>query len=240
VKLALGDRQVEVFEEDPVDKQRLCRVVRVADILHLIVHGTFDDASPYRSGVYLKGPQQKDRLWTIADIFGDLDAPPGRLAVLSGCETGLSRPNLVSEEISLPAALIAAGFAAVIATKWLVDDLSTALLMGEFYRCWYAGGLTACRALSDSTQWLRRLRRADAIALLESSERGLAEGSPGSEATAWRTMVGKAVRTVRSGPERPFEAAYYWAPFFVAGDGSITADGVDSREPASAGSRNGH
>ena len=49
-----------------------------------------------------------------------VEAPAGRLAVLSGCETGRSRPNLGSEEVSLPAAFLAAGYAAVVGSRWAV------------------------------------------------------------------------------------------------------------------------
>lgn len=240
VKLAAGDREVELFDQGHVDERRLCRSAQVADVVHLIVHGTFDDASPYHSGVFLKDPQQKDSLWTIADVFSELDAPVARLAVLSGCETGLSRPNLVSEEVSLPSALIAAGFAAVVASKWSVDDLSTALLMGEFYRCWYGSRISLCRALSESVQWLQDLDRTTAVATIMGLGQCLTDDLPGGGATALQANIAKAVKTIEAGPEQPFGYPYYWAAFFVAGDGAITADGVDPRDPSSANSLPGH
>ena len=61
-------------------------------------------------------------VWTNADIFGDVLADSGLLAVLSGCESGQTQPNLVNEEVSLPAAFLAAGFRAVVATRWAVHD----------------------------------------------------------------------------------------------------------------------
>ena len=222
-------QEVDTFDSSPVDIAHFARATRVADVLHVIAHGTFDDNSPYRSGLYFRG-EHAEGLWTVADAFSELDAPAGRVAVLSGCETGRCKPNLISEEVSLPSALIAAGFAAVIATKWSVDDLSTALLMGEYYRRWYRGGISICRALSDSAGWLKGLDRAAAVASIRELARRLGEDPHdpiGADAVA-----AKAVLDIEAGPERPFDTPYYWAPFFVAGDGAITADGVDSRDQA--------
>jgi CHAT domain-containing protein len=236
VHAAARKGQVDVFDSAPVDIPGFARAARVADALHLIVHGRFDDNSPYRSGVYFHGPEQAERLWTVADTFSQLDAPAGRIAVLSGCETGLTRPNLISEEVSLPSALIAAGFAAVIATKWSVDDLSTALLTGEFYRRWHGGGVTLCRALSESADWLKGLDKAKARASVTQLARRLAGDPHAAVGGDWNAIAAKAERDIEAGPERPFDDAYYWAPFFVAGDGALTAEGVDSRTPSPNGS----
>jgi tetratricopeptide (TPR) repeat protein len=235
VELAAEGRRVEAFDEDAVDIPHFSRAARTADVLHMIVHGIFDDASPFRSGVYIRGSEAADQLWTVADVFSQLDAPAGRVAVLSGCETGLSRPNLVSEEVSLPSALIAAGFAAVVATNWAVDDLSTALLMSEFYRRWYRGGVTLCHALAGSAGWLKTLDRAGVRTSIERLENSLAGAGRDAKRAGWDALVARAAASIDAAPDRPFEAPYYWAPFFVEGDGAIVADGVDSRDPAVAG-----
>jgi CHAT domain-containing protein len=139
-------------------------------------------------------------------VLSDLDAPAGRVAVLSGCETGRAAPNIVSEEVSLPAAFLSGGLAAVAGSRWAVDDRSTALLMGELHRRWYAGGVSIASALDGATAWLRELDGADAARL--------SDDPGGGDVDA-----------------HPFAAAEYWAAFFVAGDGAITADGPDRRVP---------
>ena len=234
VEFAAEGRRVEVFDGEAVDIPRFSRAARTTDVLHTIVHGAFDDASPFRSGVYIRGSEEADRLWTVADVFSQLDAPAGRVAVLSGCETGLSKPNLVSEEVSLPSALIAAGFAAVVATKWAVDDLSTALFMDDFYRRWYRGGITLCQAVAASASWLKTLDRTRAKTSIERLGESLAGAGSDDERATWDTLMARAAASIDAAPDPPFEAPYYWAPFFVAGDGAIVADGVDSRNPAVA------
>src|SRR5262245_44825373 len=110
-----GSKQVEVLDQAGLDPAALARSCGRVEILHFVGHGEFTDANPYRSGLALGPLDLAASLWSNADIFSDVDAPAGRLAVLSGCETGQTKPNLVSEEVSLPAAFLAAGFAAAVA-----------------------------------------------------------------------------------------------------------------------------
>jgi CHAT domain-containing protein/tetratricopeptide (TPR) repeat protein len=202
VALACAAQDVHVVGPGDVQPEAVTGAARRADLLHVIAHGSFADRSPYRSGMDLGA----DVPWTVADVRTDLDAPAGRVAVLSGCETGRAAPNIVSEEVSLPAAFLAAGFAAVVGSRWAVDDRSTALLMGELHRRWHAGGVSIASALDGATAWLRQLDGKDAARL--------SDDPGGDDAGA-----------------RPFAAAEHWAAFFVAGDGGITADGPDRRVP---------
>jgi tetratricopeptide (TPR) repeat protein len=59
-----------------------------------------------------------------------------RLAVLSACETGVPGTRLADEVIGLPAALVEAGVAGVVASLWSVPDTTTAQLMADFYDLW--------------------------------------------------------------------------------------------------------
>ena len=196
----------------------------------MIGHGTFDDRSPYHSGMYLGREIHSDALWTTAEVFSKVEAPAGRLAVLSGCETGRTRPNLVSEEVSLPAALIAGGFAAVLGSRWPVDDLSTTLLMSTFYRRWFRGGIGVCQALRESVAWLCTLGREEAAAIVRSLPVQLKETLP-EKAEQLKPVCLDAAVAIEAGPAQPFGSPEYWAAFFVAGDGSLTADGKDPRVP---------
>jgi tetratricopeptide (TPR) repeat protein len=217
---ALPGYELQVLGPDGVDKKQLIHAASSAGAFHFIGHGTFDDASPYRSGVYLA---RSEGVLTVAEIFSDVDAPAGRLAVLSGCATGRVRSNLVSEQISLPAAMIAAGFTAVVSSRWAVDDFSTALLMGELYRRWSAGGISISAALRDSAEWLRTLSREGAIELLRALPERLAAAASPVAAASVADACAQAVEHLSNGPEAPFEKPERWAAFFVAGDGAITA-----------------
>lgn len=229
VARAAQEADVRILDAEVVDEEKVRQAACGVDILHLLGHGTFEDVSPYRSGMYLDQGHGTDALWTAAEIFTGVEAPAGRLAVLAGCETGRTCPNLASEEVSLPAAFLCAGYAAVIGSRWAVHDLSTALFMGDFYARWLAGGVSAARALRQSADRLRVMDRQAAAQRI----RDLGSFPLPGRAEGWRDRCEAAAATVENGPaERPFADPAHWAAFFVAGDGAITADGPDSRVPA--------
>ena len=73
---------------------------------------------------------------TLRDLLdSDLDLSASRLAVLSACQTGIIDFRRIPDEaIGFPAGLLQAGVPGVVSTLWLVDDISTALLLARFYR----------------------------------------------------------------------------------------------------------
>ena len=107
--------------------------------VHLACHGRFDADTPLDSCLELARPDASEpavdegrlRLEEILanDWFGH-----ARLVVLSACQTAITDARrLPDEAIGLPAGLLQAGVPAVIGTLWSVDDLSTTLLMTQFY-----------------------------------------------------------------------------------------------------------
>ncbi|MBP2328010.1 CHAT domain-containing protein [Kibdelosporangium banguiense] len=128
-----------------------------ADILHFACHGIADLDVPANSHLVLAGD---DRL-TLRDLLGmDLRA---RLAVLSACETSMAGTDLPDEALGLPTGLLHAGVAGVVASLWAVNDLSSAILMTEFYRRWYRSDSSPARALRDAQQWLRDSTNAEKV-----------------------------------------------------------------------------
>jgi tetratricopeptide (TPR) repeat protein len=185
--------------------------------LHLISHGLFDNTNPYRTGMYLDARQSMSSLWTVADVFGEVNAPAGRLVVLSGCETGTLRGNVVSEEISLPAAFVASGFASVVASRWAVDDLSAALFVTEFYRSWLGGKSTVAAALGEAAQWLRALSKNDAGEYLAGVAASAREAD-GALARRTARLVRSAQADLVQRRPLPFSDPRHWAAFYVVGD----------------------
>jgi hypothetical protein len=61
------------------------------------------DEEPHASDAEPLWAEAESVVWTNVDIFGDVLADSGLLAVLSVCESGQTQPNLVNEEVSLPA-----------------------------------------------------------------------------------------------------------------------------------------
>ena len=95
-----------------------------------------------------------DEVLTLRDIL-TTRLENARLVVLSACQTGVPGTELPDEVISLPAGLMQAGAGGVVASLWLVADLSTMMLMVRFYELWKGDGLEPAEALRQAQFWVR-------------------------------------------------------------------------------------
>lgn len=199
-------------------------VARQFGLLHIISHGAFAETNPYQSGIFLYAESQSraDRLKTAAQIFGELDIPGAQLVTLSGCETGLARPNSNEELISLPAAFLAAGSRTVLASQWMVNDLSTAMLMAEFYKASQEPGNSVSRAMSIAAQNIRMASANDLKRWLRDAKRLLKTGKFDWDVVPTLQALENACENLNgSNTIPPFAHPVFWAAFFVTGDGGI-------------------
>lgn len=101
-------------------------------VVHIAAHGEFRLDNPHFSTLLLA-----DGPLTAADAAAlRLDSA---LVALSGCETGLSRVTRGEELMGMVSAFLQAGSASVLASRWRVDDRTTADLMERFYHGLLAG-----------------------------------------------------------------------------------------------------
>ncbi|MFI7501831.1 CHAT domain-containing protein [Streptomyces sp. NPDC049687] len=124
------------------------RAAPEADVLHLACHGFARLDSPLDSGLLLAGG--KVTLRRLLELQLRV-----RLAVLSACETAMPGTDLPDEVVALPTGLLQAGVAGVVASQWAVPDRATAMLMTEFYRCWWWERMPPADALRTAQRWLR-------------------------------------------------------------------------------------
>ena len=162
------------------------------NVQHFTCHAIADLASPLDSALILAG----DEPLTLREILEQHPGRPGRtalrLAVLAACETQVPGRQLPDEVISLPAGLIQAGAAGVIASQWAVSGLATAMLMTRFYHCWKHDQLSPAAALRAAQRWLRDTTNREKADYFEAAARG--ESGPVSDSARilWRAMVRKA------------------------------------------------
>ena len=176
--------------------------------LHFSCHGLFSPTEPLMSALMLAG---EDRL-TLADILNCLDLSGARLAVLSACQTAITEFQRVPDEaIGLPAGFLQAGVRGVVGSLWPVHDMSTALLMGMFYRYHLQEGLSPAAALRRAQQWLRE-STVDELDLVSHLERRYQESGE-ADRDAFKRMA--YYREHRQ--EKPFAHPYYWAAFAYYG-----------------------
>jgi hypothetical protein len=125
----------------------LRRVAPASSLLHLACHGIFDQDSPMASALLLA-----DRPLRAAELYGLRIG--AQVVVLSGCETGRSRVRAGDELQGLLRGFLFAGAQAVVASLWLVDDRSSAILMHRFYSA-LVTGTSAGAALREAQMLVR-------------------------------------------------------------------------------------
>src|SRR5947209_13512894 len=134
-------------------KQRVMTRVRGQTYLHFSCHGSYNWTNPTASGLNLA-----DGRLTLAELQeGSVDLSATRLVTLSACETGITDVigGSAEEYVGVPAGFLLAGVPCVISSLWAVPDLSTALLMEQFYHNHLRGGMDFAAALREAQVWLR-------------------------------------------------------------------------------------
>jgi CHAT domain-containing protein len=120
------------------------------DVVHLAVHGSFDQGTPMDSGLQLA-----DGRLTAAEVLA-LPLRAG-LVTLSSCQSGASVRRPGDELLGLTRAFIYAGAPSVLVSLWQVDQIATSMIMASFYRAWLAGSPKGVALW----QAQREVRRAD-------------------------------------------------------------------------------
>jgi CHAT domain-containing protein len=177
--------------------------------LHFSCHGRFEASNPLDSALYLAG----DDMLTLDDLLdGGLDVSTARMAVLSACQTGITDfRNVPDEAVGFPAGFIQAGVPGVISTLWPINDVSTAVLLRQFYQYHLEEGLEPAIALNKAQGWLRDATAGE-MKLADYYER-LYQASGRQDKDALKGM-----RYCRSRPDvKPFAHPYYWAGFTFTG-----------------------
>lgn len=104
------------------------------DILHLAMHGVYDDKEPLNSHlVFTQTEEQKeDNFLTAAELYNkDVDA---RLVFLGACNSGFGKINRGEGIMSLSRAFAYAGCPSIIMSLWSVPDDETASITNAFFR----------------------------------------------------------------------------------------------------------
>jgi CHAT domain-containing protein len=177
-------------------------------LLHLATHGNLVDDAPLASSLSLA---DGDEL-TVYELMGErLDAD---LVVLSACETARGATTGGDDVLGLTRALLAAGARRAVVSLWPVDDVSTSLVMGRFYRGVRAGEEPA-EALASAQRQLRAMTPAEITEALASVEERLRKS--GAADLAALVAAAPRARGPAADVSPPYSHPYYWAPFILIG-----------------------
>jgi CHAT domain-containing protein/Tfp pilus assembly protein PilF len=202
--------------------------LHLAHCIHFSCHGYFDSEAPLRSALHLADatPAETEtsqmanseryirlregstvnleKCLTLGEIFG-LELSQCRLVTLSACETGITSPKgLIDEYIGLPSGFLVAGSPSVVSSLWRVNDLSTALLMIQFYQNLKSGSTVAV-ALNTAQTWLRD-------ATTEQLQQWAKQLPNANHRRQLKIYLSKQLPN-----SKPFKSPYHWAAFCAIG-----------------------
>jgi len=204
--------QPQLLRHDAATQETVKKTLNLNyNVLHFSCHGGANFANPLETGLLMAN----DETLTVQHF---LDAKlQARLATLSACETGMIGTKNIEEVVGLPASLLQAGVAGVVASLWLVSDLSTALLLIRFYENFMNQPNNTARALNEAQNWLRQLTRADAETFFEEKLLPHIEILYRDKPETKKRVEKQWKATLDEGGNYPFESLNHWAAFTATG-----------------------
>ncbi len=185
-------------------KEAVMAALNGCSLAHFATYAMFKSLKPFQSCIWMA----KGEPLTLGELTPYLQKQSPSFVVLSACETGITRVTATPDEfLGFPAAFLEHGTRTVVSSLWAVDDLSTALLMDEFYRRHLSEGQEPAKALRGAQLWLRD-GTADELHLADTYQRMyLASGRADKDAyDSYAPLQGQP-----EGKVPLFEHPYYWA-----------------------------
>jgi CHAT domain-containing protein len=189
---------------------QILSAVPAGGVVHFACHARAESGTPLRNAIILPGGDQI----TVAGILDTgTHSPAARMVVLSACESGLAGPYVIDETISLPAAFLAAGYGGVVSTLWEVEDVSTALLMLQFYWQWRHEQRLPSLALARAQHWQRHSTDLEKCAFVEDTLVAGGILDPSAAETLAQQIRARSTGLTGNSYSEP----YYWAGFSFSG-----------------------
>ena len=145
-RLARQLANATVLSPSELSAETFREAVKGRRLVHVASHSVVD-----AEGSYLQ--LGADRL-ALGDVYG-LDMEPSSLVVLSSCRSGVGVSVSGKEVTSLATAFSVAGASAVVASRWSVDDSSTARFFELFYEA-LSRGRSRGEALREAQEKMAR------------------------------------------------------------------------------------
>jgi CHAT domain-containing protein len=136
---------VVIAQESNATPARARQMAQRARVVHFACHARADNVDPLGSGLLLAPAGSDAGLLTAAEVVSKWRLRAD-VVMLSACETAVGQVRRYEGMYGLARAFLFAGSRSVGASLWRVEDVSTARLMGAFYRG-YASGVPKAEAL---------------------------------------------------------------------------------------------
>ncbi|MEG4120245.1 CHAT domain-containing protein, partial [Microcoleus sp. N9_B4] len=190
---------------------------QAADIFHFTGHAYHNTKQPSQSALILKNQQP-----LTSEEIAKFDLKSYYLVCLSACETGITgKEELIDEFVGLASSFLAAGAVYALSTLWIVDEISSALMMIRFYqilneqRC--QNKLHPALALKEAQKWLRTITYSELSKwYLELSEVTKHNSRCSQDLRDQADRIGR--RDAKMGSDKPpYADLYHWAGFTITG-----------------------
>ncbi|QTA84553.1 CHAT domain-containing protein [Desulfonema magnum] len=123
---------ITILTKEKATESWVVRNIEKFGIIHVASHGEFEPINPLFSAIKLSKDMDADGDLEAAEVFGlKINAD---MVVLSACQTGLGKVTRGDDVIGLNRAFFYAGAHTLVSSLWRVSDISTAILIRQFYR----------------------------------------------------------------------------------------------------------
>jgi CHAT domain-containing protein len=146
-----------------------------------------------------------DGILTARDVLS-LDLPKTDLLVLSACQTALGDIKNGDGIKGLRRSFEIAGVKSIICTLWSVDDLSSAILIEQFYKNLFNSKMDKLQALSNAKDYVKKLTQYQLYDYCLKNETPKEVMDRVEESQHYASEL------------HPFEHPYYWAGFILQGN----------------------
>jgi CHAT domain-containing protein/Tfp pilus assembly protein PilF len=190
---------------------------QTADIFHFTGHAYHNTKQPSQSALILKNQQP-----LTSQEIAKFDLKSYYLVCLSACETGITgKEELIDEFVGLSSSFLAAGAVYALSTLWIVDEISSALMMIRFYqilneqRC--QNKLHPALALKEAQKWLRTITYSELSNwYLELSEVTKDNSGCSQDLRDEANLIRRDRAKIES-DKPPYADLYHWAGFTITG-----------------------
>lgn len=195
-------------------RERVFDALATSDVVHFIGHAFVHWQDPMQSGLVCAPRGEDQGVVTLREIIERIGRIHSRLIVLSACQIGyVQAGDRQNDFLNLPAALVAAGARTVIAPRWKVDDLPTAMLLSRMMDRWLRAAMPVPQALADARRWLRD----DVTTEVVTGWIDAAVADPNVDRDVLLAL-GKFYQERNEPTDRPFAHVSHWGGFEVMGN----------------------
>jgi CHAT domain-containing protein/tetratricopeptide (TPR) repeat protein len=203
----------KIYEGPEGTKDALIDGIGSHSYLHFSCHGEYNEFEPGKSGLVLAD----DDVLTVDELLkGKIDLSGLRMVTLSACETGMIDifKGNAEEHVGLPSGFMLAGVPCIVSSLWTVPDISSAILMEQFYYNHLKNGMTLVEALGEAQKYVRHMRIEEVIDYI-SRFYSSCEEEKKVELFQYKQYYQSLLSQFPE--QQPFAHPYYWAAFVVNG-----------------------